>query len=137
MVSWLDWAYGVVVSHWANGVVVSHGPMVSWLARRFFTTATGVRIPAGCGWNSILLNVYAKVPSDSNRLFICPLDVLYAQYCHQQCSSCTLVIFDVMFVRWRVELSGSAPESSISVMLRRRNKLKILSIMLVYCGCIG
>ena len=30
-----------------------------------------------------IANIYVKVPSGSNRLFLCPLDVLHILYCHQ------------------------------------------------------
>ena len=37
-----------------------------------------------------IANLYVKVPSGSNRLFICPLDVFSVLYCHQPVS-CALV----------------------------------------------
>ena len=52
--------------------------MVLWLARLSFIAAIGVRIM------HVAVKFHtAEVPLDSNRLFLCPLDVLNILHCHQ------------------------------------------------------
>ena len=79
----------------------NNGPMVWWLAHWFFTAAIRVRIPDRAVKFGVA-DLYVKVPSGSNRLFLCPLDVLYVLYCHQPVP-CVLVT-SCYVARLRVEL---------------------------------
>ena len=56
--------------------------MVLWITFLFLTAPISVRIPAGAEKFDIA-NLYVKVPSGSNILFLCRLDVLNVLYCHQ------------------------------------------------------
>ena len=51
-----------------------------------------------------IANLYVKVPSGNNRLFLCPLDVLNVLYYYQPVS-CSLVT-SCHVARLRVELRG-------------------------------
>ena len=64
------------------------------MALKFDVADLYIKVPSGsnrlflCPLD-VLLHLYAKVPSGSNRLFLCPLDVLHVTVLPLTCFVCT------------------------------------------------